>query len=235
MSDFRSLARRLYSFRYVVLKALIFGAAWYLLPAWLFVFVALYFYFVPFFRTGKFLPSFIAVLAIYFLAPATLAYALVGAILFGWLLGIRDLLFIDRRLAYEVLVLGLVFFLLRLFYMANEIISGGSFLGAFLMAILLSWMLYALMRAPGIGSKEGQGGHPAIMGWLSMLFFWEILTICLFLPLDFIYQSVIAFLLAVPVIDFLPAWFWGQFSRSKGLAMASVVFGGLVLVLASAL
>jgi hypothetical protein len=234
MFDIKPFARRIYSFRHVLLRGAIFAAAWFFLPAWLFVLVALGLYFLPFFRSTRFVSSFLGLFVMYFFAPATAAYALLGGIGFAWLLGIREMLFIDRRASFEMLTIALSFFLLRLFYLANPIVRGVSLLWAIGLAILIGWMVWTLM---GIAKeKEEAESQPfyRLAGWLSVLLFSEIIIACLFLPLDMAYQSVIAFLLAAVVIDLAPNYLLGDVSRKKVLAMASVIFGALVLVIASA-
>ena len=70
--------------------------------------------------------------------------------------------------------------------------------------------------------------------WLSTFLAWQILIVCLFLPLDFVYQSVIAFLAIVLIADLLPDYLWNGFSRERVFATSSVIFSFLALVLASA-
>ncbi len=231
--DLKAIAHRLYSFRKVGLKALVFGLAWYFAPAWLFILVALYLYFVPFFQWTKFLPAFIAILVLYVLVPATFAYALLGVILFGWLLAIRDLLFIDRRRAYEILFLGLLFFLLRAFYMANGTIRTGSFVMALLVAALIGWLFQVLVQ--NFPAKEGNRvGLQGVAAWLVAWLSWQMLTACLFLPLDFVFQSVLVFLLLFPVIDLLPAYLRGELLLKKVMMTFSFFFAFIVIILAAA-
>ena len=55
----------------------------------------------------------------------------------------------------------------------------------------------------------------------------------LFLPLDFVYQSVIIFTIIVLVIDFIPEYYFGGISRQKLLTAGTAVFALLVVVLTS--
>jgi len=63
---------------------------------------------------------------------------------------------------------------------------------------------------------------------------WQLFLVGLFLPLNFLYQSAIVFLVAAILIDLVPQYIFGQLSRTKVLATGTVLFALLVIVLASA-
>jgi hypothetical protein len=63
---------------------------------------------------------------------------------------------------------------------------------------------------------------------------WQLLIVGLFLPLDFIYQSAVVFLVAAIFIDVVPHYIFGEMSRKKVLATSTVLFALLTIVLASA-
>ena len=108
--------KRLLALRGPALKAIIYGVVWYFFPTWLFVCIAIVLYFIPSFQSSSFLSLFIGILVVAIWAPASVWYAIFLAILFGWLLSVKDLMFIDRRLSYEMLIFATTFLLLHQFY-----------------------------------------------------------------------------------------------------------------------
>jgi energy-coupling factor transporter transmembrane protein EcfT len=73
-----------------------------------------------------------------------------------------------------------------------------------------------------------------MLGWMTFLLTWQLLIAGLFLPLDFLYQSAIVFLVAVIVLDLIPQYVFGELTRVKVLATGTVLFALLVIVLSSA-
>jgi hypothetical protein len=222
--------KRLVALRGSALKAIVFGVAWYFLPTWLFACVALVLYFVPFFQTSVFLSAFVGLLVLAAWAPAGILYGILLAMLFGWLLSIKDLMFIDRRVSYEMLVFTVSFFLLHQFYSSFGTLDGFALLGAFFVAALLGWMVRTLLLSFNDGTKPEAWVAFRLVGIVA----WQAITICLFLPLDAIYQSVVAFLLIVPVVDIFSDYLFHGFSRQKIFITSGFAFTLLTLVLVSA-
>src|SRR5579863_4846301 len=88
-----------------LLKAVIFAAAWWLLPFWLFLLIALYLYYVPLAGSYGASAPFWTLMLIGLLEPSNLFTALIFGAVFYFILLIKDLLIIDRRMAYEIVVL----------------------------------------------------------------------------------------------------------------------------------
>jgi hypothetical protein len=218
----------------LLLKAAVFALAWFFLPFWLFLLIALYLYFIPFFNSRKLFWPFFALVVLTYIEPANPVYLLLFAVLFYYLLLIKDLLLIDRQVAYELLIIALEFFLIRSFY--------GHF-GIMLMTTAAVW--YSLLLAMIIGLlvnsmilyvAEGSFlRRPAV--WFATILVWQFLLLGLFLPLDFIYQSVVVFLAATLIIDLVPEQVLepGGVSRQRimtsGITIGTLVF--LVLVSAT--
>ena len=72
------------------------------------------------------------------------------------------------------------------------------------------------------------------IGGISFLVMWQLLIVGLFLPLDFLYQSAIVFLVAALFVDLVPHYVFGELSRRKAIATSMVVFALLVIVITSA-
>jgi hypothetical protein len=216
------------------------------LPSWLFLVflvIAFYLYFIPITGAGKVSAPFFVLLLISLFQGKSILAAVLFAAIFYFILLIKDLLIIDRRSAYEILMLVLSYLLVRSFFLN----VGGSFgLEAVAYSILAAWGMSALVMGfvknfsdastDHAGEEAMHELHPfhRMLGWMVFLLAWQLLLVGLFLPLDFLYQSAIVFLVSVILIDLVPQYVFGQLSRTKVLATGSVLFALLVIVLASA-
>ncbi len=228
----KSISRRIHWSS--LLKAGIFALAWYWLPFWLFLFVALYLYFMPWFHVGKLAVPFFALLLLAYLETPGIAFALVFAVVFYAILLIKDLIVIDRRSAHEFLMLVLTFLLLRDFYLRFDGGVGGvALFSTFLMAAALTLLLKNLISA----FSRDAGVDPMVRRsalWLSFITLAQVLIMGLFLPVDFISQSLVVFLIAVLFADLLPEYLSAGLTRTKILTTSMTVLSLLVIVLASA-
>jgi hypothetical protein len=207
--------------------------AWIFLPFWLFFLISLYLYFVPIFRSGKLAVPFFILLILSYLQPTGWIFGIIFGIVFYLTLLIKGLLLIDRRSAYEFLVLALSFLLVRDFYLRFAMgIGGTALLFSFIVAAAFALLLNSFVRCFREEVTESEGVARAAI-WLSFLIFWQIMIAGLFLPADFIYQSVIVFLIAVLLTDLIPEYLFGGLSRAKILTATTVTFGLFVIVLGS--
>ena len=221
-----------------LLRAAAFAVAWFYFPFWAFLLVALYCYFVPLFRTGRFAVPFLVLLILcFFHAPDVMMAIIFGAI-FYYLLLTKELLLIDRAAARSFLVMALSFFLLREFYISfAEGPVGTALVAAFMVAALFGVLMHNLIgnfRRSYEERDEREESLRNVASWLAFFLLVQCLVIGLFLPLDFIYQSVVAFLIAALMIDFLPNQIFGSFPREKVRMDVMVYFCLFVIVLASA-
>jgi len=217
-----------------VLKASIAAIAWFYFPFWLFLIVALVAYFSPAAQARKTLAPFLTLIILAFLEPQGIAFAFIfGAVLF-YILLIKNLLLIDRKSAYETLVLLLAFLFLRAFYLKfGGGVGGSSLFYGFFAACVLAFLFSNFTEA----LEDQSGTSPALIRpvrWLMFLVSWQFIIVGLFLPLDFIYQAVIVFLSLVFLVDLAPQYLFGDFSRNKMLVTGSAVFTIMVIVLGSA-
>jgi hypothetical protein len=224
----------------LVLKAFLFAATWLVLPFWLFLLIALYLYFVPFSGAAKVAAPFFVLLILTLFEGQNLFFAIIIGIIFYCIALIKDLLIIDRKSAYEILVLVLSYLLLRTFFIKEGDDFGGlslmySFLVAGALSIMISGFIknFSITDADGAALPEARYFYRAI-GGISFLAMWQLLIVGLFLPLDFLYQSAVIFLIAALFIDLVPHYVFGELSRRKAIATSIVVFTLLVIVLASA-
>jgi hypothetical protein len=221
-----------------VLKAFVFAVAWWVLPFWLFLLIALYLYFVPLTGAHKASVPFFVLLLITLLQKPDIIFAVIFGVVFYFLLLVKDLIIIDRRSAYEILMLVLSYLLLRGFFLN----VGGSFgwwslldsaVAAGAVSALVASFIKNFSIAPEDSAREAHAFR-RMLGWLTFLLTWQLLIVGLFLPLDFLYQSAIVFLVLVIILDLIPQYVFGELTRVKVLATGTVLFALLVVVLASA-
>lgn len=221
----------------LLLRAGVFALTWWLAPFWLFFLLALYLYLVPLFQAGKLaVPFLLLLLLAYLQAPSPVFFFIFGGLFYA-IMTVKDLLVIDRQSAYELLALVLSFLLLRAFFLRfDEGVSGPS--GAALAySLLTAIVLMLLLRSFIECFREDIVVSPGVRRaglWLSLLLFWQILIAGLFLPLDFVYQTVAVFLVAILIFDLVPDYFLGNYSANKALAAGSIIFALYVIVFASA-
>lgn len=245
----KSISKRIHWF--LLLKGVIFAAAWFFFGSYspsflIFAIVALYLYFSPLAQSSTVAAPFLVLMLLTFLEPVNLLLAFIFGIVFFYILLVKELILIDRKSAYEVTVLSLMFLLLLGFY---ERFGGSldilslyySLCGAAIMGFL-TWSFirfgYPTAEPSGVlDVAEGYGNLPAlsrISVVLSVVLMWQFLLVALFLPVDFVYQTIIAFLGVIFIIDLVPQYLFGESSREKVLATLSVIFVLFVFVLGSA-
>ena len=222
----------------LLLKAVIFGVAWWALPFWLFIIIALYLYFIPIAGTGRVSVPFFVLLLISFFEEQNALSAILFAAIFYFILLVRDLLIIDRRSAYEILMLVLSYLFMRSFFLnVGGAFSFGTIFYSLIVACSIGILVVNFIKnfsvAPEESSRE-ERSFRRMVGWMTFLILWQLLIVGTLLPLNFLYQSAIVFLVSAIMIDLVPQYAFGELSREKILATGSVLFALLVIVIASA-
>ncbi|HUC02170.1 MAG TPA: hypothetical protein VMA75_04725 [Candidatus Paceibacterota bacterium] len=221
-----------------VIKAVVFGVAWWALPFWLFLLVALYLSLVPVTGARKVLAPFLVLLLLCLATAQGILAAILFAAIFYFMLLIKDLIIIDRRTAYEVLILVLSYLVVRELYVTTGGALGGkallySLIAAGAVSVMAAGFIKHFSAVPDGAAREAHSFR-RMLGGLSFILMWQLLIVGLFLPLDFLYQSAVVFLAAAVLIDVVPQYVFGELSRTKALATGTVLFSLLVIVLASA-
>ena len=219
-----------------LIKAAVFAASWWYLPSWLFVLVACAIYFLPPFESRKNLWSFVVLLGVALATPSSVLMAVLYGALCYYLLLIKGFFVIDRKSARAILAMALSFFLFREFFFAWPAgLSSGSLAWAWIIAIAFGALMNGVIvarRGIEVGDEHAYLRRAAV--GIGALVVFEILVACLFLPVDFIYQSVIAFLGAALLLDLVPAYFFRELEPRRIRATAIGIAALLVIVLASA-
>jgi hypothetical protein len=184
-------------------KSLFVAFLWLFAPYWAFFLAALYFYFRPYFQPKKVAFSFFVLLALVFLAPpfhGAFAYAvafLIGAV-FYLLLGVKDLLVINRQLAYQTLRLALLLGMLLLFFWWGQSSSLGfvwQLLALFVGFFLLYYEYFSFVF-------EGRGSYAPAASLVALILF-ELAWALAWLPMGFLNASAVMLLVIFMLNDFV--------------------------------
>lgn len=228
----RSILKRIHW--YLALKAAVFAIAWAWFPFWVFLLIALYLYLERLFQTRPLAVPFLALIILCYIQSPSATYAVIFGGVFYFILLIKNLILIDRRSAYELVVLTLTFLLVHDFYAAwNGGVAGAALAYALLAAVLFGLLVRSFIRFFRNDLVVGGGAARAAVMLMTLLL-WQTLIAGLFLPIDFTYQTVAVFLVAVLLIDLVPQYLVGMITRAKVFTAASVVFTLFVIVLGSA-
>ncbi len=184
-------------------KSVFVALLWLLAPYWVFFLCALYFYFRPNFQSGKVAISFLVLLSLAFLAPllqGVFAYsvALVIGVAFYLVLGVKDLLVINRQLAYQVLRLILLMAILLLFFWWGQSSSSQfvwQLLALFAGFFLLYYEYFSFVF-------EGKGAHASTAALIALLLF-ELAWALAWLPMGFLNASATMLLVIFMLNDFI--------------------------------
>jgi exosortase/archaeosortase len=118
------------------------------------------------------------------------------------------------------------------------ITAGGDFGGfslfySFFIALLFSLTITSYVANFSDVFKDAKPFRRMI-GWAIFILTWQLLIVGLFLPLDFVYQTAIVFLISMVFIDMVPAYIFGELSRTKTLVTSSFIFVLLAIIVSSA-
>ncbi|RJP44175.1 hypothetical protein C4587_02200 [Candidatus Parcubacteria bacterium] len=212
----------------LVLKTGAVGVIWLTLPVWIAVCAALCFYFVPAFQVRKLALSF--ALFLWFLAflDPTPWRAILIASIFYLILGIKDLVLIDRASAYETLILLIVAGLFLQFFSQAEFPVGLRMLAS---TSLLGFLFFLLMRGflhhpdtPPSLFRPTSGFREFFLAALGGFVIWQGAIVLLFLPINLFYQSAILFLIALVFLEVFPYHNGGRLTRGRVVMIFSAFF-----------
>lgn len=222
---------------FLLLKAVLFGLGWLILPFWLFATAAVFLYLVPLFQPRNLLVPFLSALVLALILPPDAGWAIFFAAVSFLIFGIKDLIFIKRFAAYEFLTLLLIFG--AIFATFSGIVSwhGFAFAGMGLIAALFVVLVSELMRYRSsdilIEGKERHSLERTAI-FIFGLLLWEVGMAVAFLPLNLFYQAAFLFLIAALMLELIGDWGTGDLSPRTLLFHFSVFFVFAVLLFASA-
>jgi hypothetical protein len=189
------------------------GLAWWFFPFWIFFVLVNAFYWASWFHVGTFaVPLFLTLLLGAVSAPSWWAAALLGGALWC-ILGAKELLFIHRTRAYEVLALILIF----LGALQMGMLTRGLPQAAQPLAYLAPGLALFLLRESASRYEEdmGSGGEVRwriLRSALGGLLFWGYGSVLAGLPLEGVPKSMALFAAAATLFFLL-----GKESREEGV------------------
>lgn len=221
--------------RGLFLRAGIISFLWLFLPFWIFLAAALYFYFFPFFQPLRLaLPFFLTLVTAAIRQPAdpgSFWFALFIAALFFLIFGIKNLIFVKRAEAHQLLVFSLLFLTFLSFFSGFEAWQHWTIS---FFALGASAVFFFLAKELAEYNPESSRRRTFLTLGLGALFIWQLCLILLFLPLNYFYETAILFLSAVLLLDILLEHLKNRLDRRKLLADFSIFFVFTAVILASA-
>lgn len=215
----------------LLLKGGLFGGSWLFFPFWLFLLAGLGLYVLPFFRPRALEGPFILLLFLARFLPQTfLAAAFLGSIFF-LILGIKDFVFVNRRIVYEVVVFLITFPLLVLFFARWSEFGQGSALGALGLSLALAYLSAGFLRGEEGSAREGYERR-FLLG-LEALVLWQFTLAVLFLPLRPLAETGMVFLAFALILNVFSEHVRHEFGRFQILLAFSIFFVLATFVLVS--
>lgn len=207
---------------------------WLFFPAWFFLLWAMYFYFSPYFQPWRIFFSFAAFLTLaLFVPPLSGAWfyavgIVIGAI-FYLILGVKDLVLVNRQFAYQTLRLLLLTSALLLFFWWGQ----SSSLSFVWRLILLFAFLFALHYEYFSFIFEGNPLNIFAAALTAFLFF-EAAWALVWLPIGFLNATAVALLTLFMLSDFIVHYLRGTLNRKITLTNFTVfIFSLLAIFLVS--
>lgn len=172
--------------------------------------VAIYCYLVPFFRPLSLTPAFLMFLLMASATPPGFLRAICAVAILALIFGIKDLVIVNRKAAYQLLVLAMSFAgSLLLFNNFVAWSASGSFLSMALASILWFWLLR------NVPERQDASVLPTA---IAALLLFEIGAVMFFLPINFFAQATLLFLASALLFEaatdikrfsFMQALAWG--------------------------
>lgn len=227
----RHKAKAALSLRGLIFKAFIFGLGWLLLPFWMFLLVALYLYLVPFFQPFNLIVPYIMTIAAAAALPYGLWFAIFLGVLFFLLVGIKNLILVNRFENHQLMVFLLFFLLFFGFFSGFENWQKWTSSAA-LFGVAAAFFL--LFRELADYYPDAPDGKKILVAGIGSVLIWQAASAIIFLPLNYFYQTAILFLAAIILTDILLEYLVRKLDRKKILWNFSVFFALMAAILASA-
>lgn len=218
----------------LLIKAAAFGFSWFLLPFWLFLAIGIYFYFMPLFRPKDLAFPFAALIFFAYTEERSLLLAILFAALFYLIIGVKDLILINRQSAKEILALLFALFLAVKFFSSADNWSGLSVLGySFVASVFVFFLAKLFIRSDSASGNDEMAGKKTTIALLAASFFiWQLFLSLVYLPLNFLYQSAIFIVTATIFLELISDHIRSALTKRKILLQFSIflVFAATILV-----
>jgi len=227
----RHKAKTVFSLRGLLFKSCVFGLSWLLLPFWVFFFVAVYLYAIPFFQTSSLLAPFILTIVVSAIIPYGFLYAFFLGLLFFLLLGIKNLILVNRFESHQLMVSLLLFLIFFSMFSGFDNWQRWTVTVALFGAGLSFFFLFKELADYVV---EHSKQKKILIAGIGSFLLWQFASILVFLPLNHFYQTALLFLSSVIMTDVFLEYLAGKLDRRKILNDFSIFFVLVVVILASA-
>ncbi len=206
------------------------------IPIWLFALAAMGLYFASIFNAMRFSVVFGAILVLLAASPSHgFLSGAIGSVAFFLLLGIKDLFFVERRAAYEVLTILLLFLLSLLIASRNgeEALPPALAFGAFFFLLASQLLREKSSQAP-VTERHAPPALPALLcaGVISLLLL-EFGLALFRMPFAAFQRAALLFLGSAVCLIVLNNYRSGALDAQRILTLFSVFFVSAVFVLIS--
>lgn len=210
-------------------KALLVAVAWVAFPEWMAWVLGGVFYFSSLFRARWMgLPLASAFVLAHFLGQSMPVGLGLGAIFF-LILGLKELVFIDRRFVSTLMVFGILIMAGLLLYGDLDVWSPWMPIKT----LLFAGLFYFLAKRFLLILEESSAKHSLALGVMSFIL-WEIATIAGFLPLDYLDQSALVIMIAFILFEWFLSYIEGKLKTNKILLYVSFLFILATLIFSAA-
>lgn len=171
---------------FLVVKAAVFGLAWFFAPFFAFLIVAAVLFFYPPFQVRRFSPLFLLLIGMAYLLPSSYAATVLLGSLFFILLGMKNLILVDRVFAAESFFIIQSLLLWFLFF-SFQLWPSFSFFFTLLVFTILDTLLFSFL------SDSEEGGETSGRQFLFLLFsllIFQFAWVVSLLPLSFAWQAL---------------------------------------------
>jgi hypothetical protein len=190
---------------FLIFKSALLAFAWIIFPHWLFLITIALIYFFPVFRPGTMLfPLFLFFLISFILPHNFLGFLLITILLF-LILGIKDLIIVNRFYAYELL--GFFIFLIFSFIFFQKfgqvfVLKSIIYSFLFVLAFYLFFKKIFNLSIANLGIEIDQKRFKIFLAVFSF-FIWQIIFLLNFLPFNFYLQTGMLALFIMIGMDFI--------------------------------
>ena len=215
----------------LALKAVLFYAAWIFFPFWAAAVLAVVLYLAPFFKPRQFLVPFLLLLLLAYFLPSNFwnGAALAGGMYL--ILGIKDLVFVNRRVAYQTLAYLLFLPTYLHLFATLKNWQNAAFIYLFLTGLIFLIVIRAFLNYSFPLSDAAEIRKRWAIAGASALLIWQLSITLLFLPFSFWSQAAILFLAAAILLQNILDDAAGILERKKLIFRLVLFLGALAIVL----
>jgi len=202
---------------FLMFKSALLAFAWIIFPHWLFLITTALIYFFPVFRPGTMLfPLFLFFLISFILPHNFLGFLLITILLF-LILGIKDLIIVNRFYAYELL--GFFIFLIFSFIFFQKfgqvfVLKSIIYSFLFILAFYLFFKKIFNLSIANLGIEIDQKRFKIFLTVFSF-FIWQIIFLLNFLPFNFYLQTGMLALFIMIGMDFILNYFLNKIKTAN--------------------